>query len=72
MFNFFFSGEENLSIIAEKNLSEQRLGNQRTAGNRSYVCAWGRGGVESKPDFVKWLEMNPVCAWHVGEGTVQT
>ena len=31
---------------------------------------WGR--VESKPDFVKWLEMNPVCAWHVGEGMVQT
>ena len=31
---------------------------------------WGR--VESKPDFVKWLEMNPVCAWHVVEGTMQT
>ena len=44
-------------------------------GWKSILCVCvgeGGGGVESKPDFVKWLEMNPVCAWHVGEGTVQT
>ena len=33
-------------------------------------CMWRR--VQSKPDCVKLLEINPMCAWLMDEGTVQT
>ena len=36
------------------------------------VCIACRRRVWSKPDCVKCLEINPMCAWLVDEGTVQT
>ena len=36
------------------------------------VCIACRRRVRSKPDCVKCLEINPMCAWLVDEGTVQT
>ena len=36
------------------------------------MCIACRRRVRSKPDCVKCLEINPMCAWLVDEGTVQT
>ena len=36
------------------------------------VCIACRRRIRSKPDCIKCLEINPMCAWFVDEGTVQT